>query len=160
VVIAAAASSSASTLFPLLIVVALFALMYFFMIRPQSKRRKAMQAMQHTLGIGSDVVTIGGLYGTVVDSDDESVTLEIDEGVTARYTRQAVAKILTAADEAPAEDAAEEDEPEVVDATVDEVPEDQRIKVTSELTKDEDPKTDVLSAAGDGTQAPKLSKDS
>jgi preprotein translocase subunit YajC len=158
VVIAAAASSSASTFFPLLIVVALFALMYFFMIRPQSKRRKQMQQMQHTLGVGSDVVTIGGLYGTVVETDDESVTLEIDEGVTARYTRQAVARILTPADavaDDSADDDAEDDEPQATD----EVPETERIKLTSE-DKDEDRKADVLSAAGDGTQAPKLSKDS
>jgi preprotein translocase subunit YajC len=150
-----------STFFPLLIVVALFALMYFFMIRPQSKRRKEMQQMQHTLGIGSDVVTIGGLYGTVVDTDDESVTLEIDEGVTARYTRQAVARILTAADPV-ADDSADESEDaeEAAESSAaDEVPESERITLTSDV-KDEDPKADVLSAAGDGTQAPKLSKDS
>ncbi|GAA1665061.1 hypothetical protein GCM10009765_13280 [Fodinicola feengrottensis] len=133
------------------------------MIRPQSKRRKEMQQMQHTLGIGSDVVTIGGLYGTVVDSDDESVTLEIDEGVTARYTRQAVARILTpgdaeAVDDAADEDAADDDVATSADAAG-EVPEAERIQLDTDLSK-EDPKADVLSAAGDGTQAPKLSKDS
>lgn len=154
-VIAAASSSALNQFFPILIVVALFGLMYFFMIRPQSKRRKEAMEMQRTLGVGSDVVTIGGLYGTVVDSDDESVTLEIDEGVTARYTRQAVARVLPPpAETAPAADSDADDADE--DETAAETAEAEKASTADD--KDERP-SDALAGAGDGTQAPKLSKD-
>src|SRR5215813_4739097 len=43
----------------------LFGLMYLLFIRPQSKRRREAQQMQQQLGPGDQIVTIGGLYGTV-----------------------------------------------------------------------------------------------
>ncbi|GAB4058571.1 hypothetical protein GCM10028775_66450 [Catellatospora paridis] len=49
--------------------------------------------MQKSLGAGDKVITIGGLYGTVVSTDDESITLEISPGVTARYARAAVGRV-------------------------------------------------------------------
>ncbi|MBV1850358.1 preprotein translocase subunit YajC [Catellatospora tritici] len=73
----------------------LFGLMYFMFIRPQSKRRKEAESMQKALGAGDKIITIGGLYGTVVGVDDESVTLEISPGVTARYARQAVGRVVS-----------------------------------------------------------------
>lgn len=88
-----------SSLLPLLLLVGLFALMYFMVIRPQSQRRKKMQQMQQEIGPGSEVVTIGGLYGTVVDNDEETLTLEVAPGVTNRYARGAIGKVLPAATE-------------------------------------------------------------
>jgi preprotein translocase subunit YajC len=89
----------------------LFGLMYLLFIRPQSKRRREAEQMQRTLGTGKKVITIGGLYGTIVDSDDESVTLEISPGVSARYARQAVARVLPDAEPAPEPAAADEETP-------------------------------------------------
>lgn len=88
----------------------LFGLMYLLFIRPQSKRRREAEQMQRSLDEGNKVITIGGLYGTVVGSDDESVTLEISPGVTARYARQAIARVLPSAStsEPAAADVAEE----------------------------------------------------
>ena len=50
---------------PLLMIVLLFGVMYFMMIRPQQKRRREAEQMQASLGPGDEIVTIGGLYGTV-----------------------------------------------------------------------------------------------
>jgi preprotein translocase subunit YajC len=112
---AANPSSGASSFLPMLLLFGLLALMYFMVIRPQSQRRKQMQQMQETVTAGSPVLTIGGLYGTVVSVDDESVTLEVAPGITNRYARGAIAKVLpddtSAADPAPASPLAEpEDE--------------------------------------------------
>ena len=71
----------------------LFGLMYLLFIRPQSKRRREAEQMQRQIGPEDKIITIGGLYGTVVSTDDESVTLEISPGVHARYSRQAVARV-------------------------------------------------------------------
>jgi preprotein translocase subunit YajC len=86
------AGSSLVTFLPLILIVAA---VYFLMIRPQSKRRREAQQMQSQLGPGDEIVTIGGLYGTVTAADDETVTLEISPGVTARYARGAVARVIT-----------------------------------------------------------------
>ena len=50
--------------------------------------------MQSALGPGDDIVTIGGLHATVVSVDDDVVTLELSPGVTARYARPAIARVL------------------------------------------------------------------
>jgi preprotein translocase subunit YajC len=73
----------------------LFAAMYFLMIRPQQKRRRQIQEMQSSIGIGDEVVTVGGLYGTVREIDDERVTLEVAPGVTNRFARAAIGQVVT-----------------------------------------------------------------
>jgi preprotein translocase subunit YajC len=92
-------SSNGSSQFQLLFLVGLAALMYFFLIRPQSRRRKEAVAMQQSLAIGSDVITVGGLYGTVVALDEETVTLEVCPGVTNRFSRPAIGKVVPPAQE-------------------------------------------------------------
>lgn len=99
---AASSSGSGQGFLPVLFLVGLLALMYFMVMRPQSQRRKQMQQMQEDLSPGTDVLTIGGLYGTIVAVDDESVTLEVSPGVTNRYARGAIAKVNVAV-ESPAE---------------------------------------------------------
>jgi len=108
---AAAESSGSSSLLPLLLLVGLFALMYFMVIRPQSQRRKQMQQMQQSIQAGTKVITIGGLYGTVVSIDDDSVTLEVAPGITNRFARGAIGKVLPddeVADATPVNDEADE----------------------------------------------------
>ncbi|MEV0714610.1 preprotein translocase subunit YajC [Asanoa sp. NPDC050611] len=90
----AASASGGGSFLPLLMIVLLFGVMYFMMIRPQQKRRREAQQMQSTLGPGAEVVTIGGLHGTVVETDAETVTLEAAPGVHLRYARPAVARVL------------------------------------------------------------------
>ncbi|MBB5825635.1 preprotein translocase subunit YajC [Micromonospora carbonacea subsp. aurantiaca] len=76
----------------------LFGVMYFMMIRPQQKRRREAERMQSTLGPGDEVVTIGGLYGTVTGVDDETVLLEVAPGVQTRYARPAIARVVSQAE--------------------------------------------------------------
>ena len=92
----------------------LFGLMYVLFIRPQSKRKKEAAELQKQLGAGDEVMTIGGMYATVVGVDDDAVTLQLSPGVTARYTRQAIAKV-TKQTTVPGGDA------DAVDAEADEV---------------------------------------
>ena len=60
----------------ILMMVALFAIMYFFMIRPQNKKQKEIEKFRSALSVGQDVVTIGGIYGTVrsIDEAEDAVT--------------------------------------------------------------------------------------
>ena len=59
---------------PLLLVVLL---MYFMMIRPERKRRKKEKAMLDALKRGDRICTIGGIYGTIMDIKDDTITLSV-----------------------------------------------------------------------------------
>lgn len=88
-------AAGGGSLAPLFMIVLLFAVMYFLLIRPQQKRRREALQMQSALGVGDEVITIGGLYGTIAALDDESVTLEVAPGVQTRYARSAVARVVS-----------------------------------------------------------------
>jgi preprotein translocase subunit YajC len=94
-VLVTAEASSGSGLLTFLPIILLVAAMYFLMIRPQSKRRREAQEMQSRLGSGDEIQTVGGLYGTVVATDDESVTIAAAPGVELRYARGAIARIIS-----------------------------------------------------------------
>ena len=83
-----------STLSLLLMMALIFGAMYFLMIRPQQRRRREAESLQSGLGVGDEVVTIGGLYGTVASVDDETVTLEVAPGVETRYARGAISRVV------------------------------------------------------------------
>ncbi|TDB95976.1 preprotein translocase subunit YajC [Micromonospora fluostatini] len=97
--IAAEGGGGAGSFTPLLMIALLFAVMYFMMIRPQQKRRREAEQMQSGLGPGDEVVTIGGLYGTVTGVDDETVLLEVAPGVQTRYARPAIARVVKRAEQ-------------------------------------------------------------
>lgn len=98
VIAAESSGGGGSFLVTLLPLILLFAVMYFLMIRPQQRRRREAQQLQAQLAPGDEVVTIGGLYGTIVDTDDETVTLEISPGVHTRYARPAIARVVAKAE--------------------------------------------------------------
>jgi preprotein translocase subunit YajC len=75
----------------------LLAVAYFLLIRPQQRRRREAESLQATLGPGDEIVTVAGLYGTVIDVDDKIVTIEVAPGVTNRYARQAIGQIVNSA---------------------------------------------------------------
>src|SRR5262245_62634096 len=62
------------TFIPLLLV---FVLFYFLIIVPQRKRQKAVDAMLDNLKSGDKVVTNGGIYGTIVNIEDDKSTMQL-----------------------------------------------------------------------------------
>ena len=89
---------------------------YFLLLRPQQKRRREMQAMQESMGPGDEVITLGGLYGTIEATDDRDVLLEIAPGVTVRYSRAGIGNVVNKGQSEPAE-ALPEVEPEEGDTS-------------------------------------------
>ena len=79
------------TMFPLII---MFALMYFMMIRPEKKRKKKEKAMLDALKRGDRICTIGGIYGTIMDIKDDTITLAVGRDnlsmVVARWSIRSV----------------------------------------------------------------------
>lgn len=99
------------SILPLLMIVALFAIFYFLLIRPQQKRRREAAQMQGELAEGDEVVTVGGLHGTVAELDEQTVILETSDGVYSRYERGAIGRRVTSAAEPDTASAAEEVNP-------------------------------------------------
>lgn len=106
-------SGGAGGFLPIAMIVLLFGVMYFMMIRPQQKRRREAEQMQASIGPGDEVVTIGGLFGTVTGVDDETMMLEVAPGVQTRYARSAIARVVNSTE--PAADKPAPDEAEVKD---------------------------------------------
>ncbi len=77
-------------LLPLLLV----AVFYFVLIRPQQKQRREIAQLQSTIGPGARVMTGSGLIGTVVAVEADEVVLEVAPGVTNRYVRRAIMRVL------------------------------------------------------------------
>lgn len=76
-----------SPLVPLLLCIPVF---WFLMIRPEQKARKARLAMLAAVKKGDKVMTSGGLYGQVVQVQDDVMTLQVAEGVRMRFARSAI----------------------------------------------------------------------
>jgi preprotein translocase subunit YajC len=69
-------------------------LLWFVLIQPQRRRRAAQRALQDRLEPGDEVLTVGGLFGTVRSLTDEDVRLEVAPGTEIRVDRRAVARIV------------------------------------------------------------------
>ncbi|AHJ99713.1 preprotein translocase subunit YajC [Hymenobacter swuensis] len=96
------APATTSSLLSYLPIVGMVIVMYFFMIRPQQKRSADAKKFRAALGKGSNVVTIGGLHGKVVDLNEETVTVEVDKGVRLRFDRSAIAREVASKTTTPA----------------------------------------------------------
>jgi preprotein translocase subunit YajC len=67
---------------------------YFLLIRPQRNRQRAQQALLSTLEVGDEVMTTGGIFGTIVEIDEDEgvLTVEIAPGTRVRMLRAGVAQ--------------------------------------------------------------------
>ncbi len=72
----------------------MFAVLYFVMIRPQMKRQKEHKAMIDALAKGDEVATAGGLLGKVTKVSDNTLSIEIANGVEVQLQRHAVVQVL------------------------------------------------------------------
>ncbi len=84
-------TSSLTGMLPLLL---MFAVLYFVMIRPQMKRQKEHKAMIDALAKGDEVATAGGLLGKVTKVSDNTLSIEIANGVEVQLQRHAVVQVL------------------------------------------------------------------
>jgi preprotein translocase subunit YajC len=93
---AAAASSTAKTSSSssLLLIVVVFGIMILFMFRSQRRRQQRTQDTQRQIMDGTRIRTTFGVYGTVVDSDDKNVIVEVAPGVRIKMVRQAIMAVV------------------------------------------------------------------
>jgi preprotein translocase subunit YajC len=82
-------------IFPLLMVG-----MYLLLVRPQQKRLRAQRALIASIAVGDEVVTAGGIIGTVRVLTDDRIFLEVADGVELKVLRGAISRTLDPATKA------------------------------------------------------------
>ena len=76
---------------PLVLIVVVF---YFLLIRPQQKRAKTHRSMIEQLKTGDQVVTLGGMRGTVAAVDRDTVVLRVADNVKLTFNKSAIAGLV------------------------------------------------------------------
>lgn len=82
----------------ILYIVALFALLYFLFIRPQRKRQKEHQKMISELKVNDEVITAGGILGTIVKIKEDTVVLRLIDNVKIELLKTAITQVTKKAD--------------------------------------------------------------
>ena len=77
------------SMFPMAV---LFGLFYSMLIRPQQKSRREQDVMLKALKKHDEVVTIGGLHGTILHVKDTTVVLRVDDNTKVEVDRSAIAR--------------------------------------------------------------------
>ena len=85
----------------LIVIVVLFVLMWLLLIRPQRRRSDQQLQMQDALRKDDEIITAGGLHGTVVSIEDDVLEIEIAKDTVVRLDRRAVAGIVSPQEEEP-----------------------------------------------------------
>ena len=78
----------------LVVMVLLLVVMYVLMIRPQRQRQRQQQAMIEGAGVGDDILTTGGIYGTITEAEGDDLVVEIADGLSVHMTRRGIAAVL------------------------------------------------------------------
>lgn len=80
-----------ASLLPFVLILAVF---WLLLVRPARRRQREVEELQRRLAVGDEVMTTSGLYGRVVGLDGDVVSLETSPGVTTRWARPAIARIV------------------------------------------------------------------
>ena len=73
----------------------IFLVMWFFMIRPQRKQQKELEAMRNSLKKGAKAITARGIYGIVAEVDERTVLMKVDDNVKIRVDKTSIQKDMT-----------------------------------------------------------------
>ncbi len=86
-------SSAVNPIVQFLPLALIFIIFYFLLIRPQKQKEKEHQKMLGGINKNDEVVTSGGIHGTVVNVKEKTLTLRIDENVKMEIEKNSVAYI-------------------------------------------------------------------
>ena len=76
-------------------IIVILILMWFLLIRPQRRRQLESQRLLDSLSVGQEIVTAGGLYGTITELEEDEARVEIAEGIEVRVAKRAIAGVVS-----------------------------------------------------------------
>ena len=83
-------ASAGASFIPIILI---FIIFYFLLIRPQQKKQKEHQGMLKSLKKNDEVVTNGGIHGTIVNMKDRTLTLRVDNNCRIEMQKESIAFI-------------------------------------------------------------------
>ena len=86
-------AGGASSLMGLMPIAIIFVIFYFLLIRPQKKQQQEHAKMISALAKNDEVITVGGVYGTIVNIQDDVITLRIDDNIKIKVQKSSVSKL-------------------------------------------------------------------
>ena len=92
-------NAQASPLMNLMPVILIFVVFYFLLIRPQKKAQDEHKKMIASLKKNDEVITSGGIHGTIVNVKDNSVTLKVDDNVKVEVQKHSISTMKRKAGE-------------------------------------------------------------
>ena len=82
-----------SPLMSLMPIALIFVIFYFLLIRPQKKNQQNHAKMLESLAKNDEVVTSGGIYGTIVNMQNDVITLRIDDNTRMKVQKSSISKL-------------------------------------------------------------------
>jgi preprotein translocase subunit YajC len=132
-----------------IIMALMLGVMYVLMIRPQRQKQAQQQSMIENAGVGDDVLTTGGIYGTITEVEGDDVVVEIAQGLHVHMTRRGIAAVLPPEEEEDEEDESEDEDGDETDgAPVAEADDSAHVGDEGVVTDEEEA---VRSGAADGS---------
>ncbi len=92
-------AQGASRYMTFIIIAVFIAVFYFLLIRPGQKQKKAHQELVSAIRKGDEVMTAGGLYGTIKRVDPDSVMIEVAKKTEIRVSKNSIARVVSAEEE-------------------------------------------------------------
>ena len=139
-----------------------FGIFYFLAIRPQRRQKQQHAEMVSMLKKGDEVVTIGGMFGTISAIGDDWVELEVAKRTRVRYLKRAISSITSIDEydedeedeyiEAADEDVTEEADEEIVED------EEEVVEDEEEVVEDEEGADEAIDETPDAPDAPEAPK--
>ena len=80
-------------------ILVILVLMWFLLIRPQRRRQQDSQQLLDSLAVGQEIVTAGGLYGTITALEEDEAHVQIADGVEVRVAKRAIAGVVSEEEE-------------------------------------------------------------
>lgn len=77
---------------PILFMLVIF---YFLLYRPQKQAKQEREKMLSELQVGTEIVTVGGIYGKIISLDEETLQLKIAEGIEIKIARAAIGTLAS-----------------------------------------------------------------
>ena len=93
IILVQAAANPVASFLPLIAIVAIF---YFLVFMPMQKQKKQQAQMLSSLQSGIEVLTTGGIVGTIVSVQDDKLILRVKpDNIKLQVARSAVSSVLT-----------------------------------------------------------------
>ncbi len=79
---------------PIIPYLLIFVIFYFLVFKPQKDKQKDQKTMVESMKKNDQVITAGGMHGTIISLKEKTVIIRVDDGVKIEFDRESINKII------------------------------------------------------------------